>query len=364
MAFTLLTQGSFQSAGVPVNIELQSSADYFTAFNQTQAATTQTTGRGFKFDWYSNPSMASNSAYEWFKTNSTNAVNMNLVTTGGFTYYTAYPQPEAPFVGTAITAASPAVASGFTGLPYNNGDRVVIYNTVGMAQVGGMAVTVFNASPSTTGFTMPGLPAGGFSAAATAVTARRIAPFNQVIPQFLYVTAITQAAQGQVTVSTAATTGTYTSGGTTITGTGLIYVGQKLVFQIPSSFGMVQLDTNNLPGTQDLPVIVTSIVDAFNFTININTTNFTAFAFPVSTLSPTAALFATCAPAGSSTQFNPALQTYTGYDISRAPFRSSISAQTPYMNLQSGAQSPAGSSGDIIVWQCWKAETTQYYSGV
>jgi len=364
MAFTLLTQGSFQSTGVPVNIELQSSADYFTVFNQTQAATTQTTGRGFKFDWYSNPSMANASAYEWFKTGSTNAVNMNLITTGGFTYYTAYPQPEAPFVGTAVTNANPAVASGFTGLPYNNGDRVVLYNTTGMAQIGGMAFTVFNAAPSSTGFTLPGLNASGFSGPATAVTARRIAPFNQVIPQFLYVTAISQAAQGQVTVSTAATTGTYTSGGTTITGTGLVYLGQKLVFKIPPSFGMVQLDTNQLPGTQDLPVIVTGIVDAFNFTINVNTTNFTPFAFPASSTSPTSPLFATVAPAGSSTMFNPTLQTYTGYDISRQPFRSSISAQTPYMNLQAGPNSPGGSSGDIVLWQCWKAEATQYQSGV
>ena len=354
MAFTLLTQGSFQSTGVGVNIELQSSADYFTAFNQTQAATTQATGRGFKFDWYGNPSMANNSAYEWFKTNSTNAVNMNLVTTGGFTYITSYPQPEAAFVGAAITAPSPAVASGLTSLPYSNGDRVVLYNTTGMAQIGGMAFTI--SSASSTGFTLTGLPAVGFAAPATAVTARRVAPFAAVIPSFLYVTAISQASSAQVTVSTASTTATG--------GTGLIYVGQKLVFQIPSSFGMVQLDTNNLPGTQDLPVVVTSIVDAYNFTININTTAFTAFAFPASTASPTSPLFATVAPAGSSTQFNPTLQTYTGYDINRSPFRSSISAQTPYMHLEAGAQSPAGSSGDIIVWQAWKAEATQYYSGV
>ena len=32
------------------------------------------------------------------------------------------------------------------------------------------------------------------------------------------------------------------------------------------------------------------------------------------------------------------------------------------MNLQAGAQSPAGSSGDIIVWQAWKAPVTEYAS--
>jgi hypothetical protein len=343
--FTLITQGSFLSAGVPVNIPLPSSADYFKTINMTQLATTQTTGRGFMFEWYGNPSFANNSAIEWFKTNSSNAVNMNLVTTGGFTYVSSFPQPEAPFVGTAITNANPAVASGFTGLPYNNGDRVVLYNTTGMEIIGGMSFTV--SSVSSTGFTLLGLNASGFAAPATAVTARRISPVNAVLPEFAYVTGITQAAQGVVSLSIDPVLAGF-------------YVGQKVVFQIPTSFGMVQLNTNNLPGTQDLPAVVTAVNNSgsYTITINVNTTNFTPFAFPASTLSPTAPLFATVAPAGSSTQYNPVLQTFTGYDFNHAPFRSGLFI--PYMNLQAGAQSPAGSSGDTIVWQAYKMESTQY----
>jgi hypothetical protein len=343
MALTILTQGSFLSAGVPVNIPLPSSADYFKTINMTQLATTQATGRGFMFEWYGNPSFATNSAIEWVKTNSTNAVNMNLVTTGGFNYVTSYPAPEAPFVGTAITAASPAVASGFTGLPYNNGDRVVLYNTTGMAQIGGMEFTV--SSVSTTGFTLLGLPAAAFAGAATAVTARRVAPFNQMLPEWMYVTAISQAAQAVVTVS--------------VDPTKLVWVGQKLVFKIPYSYGMVQLNTNNSTGTQDLPAVVTAVnYAAYQFTINVNTTGFTPFALPASSGSPTNPSFATVAPAGSSTQYNPVLQTYTGYNFDLQPFRTSL--VTPYMNLQAGAQSPAGSSGDTIVWQAYKMEQTQY----
>lgn len=341
---TIFVQGSFKSTGVPVNIPLPQGADYFVTFNQTQAATTQSTGRGIKFEWFANPSMATNAAYETFKTNSTNALNYNLVTTGGFNYYAGYPQPEAPFTGTAITAASPAVASGFTGLPYNNGDRVVLYNTTGMEIIGGMQFSV--SSVSTTGFTLLGLPAAGFASAATNVIARRISPFNQVLPEFMYVTAISQAAQAQVTTSTI--------------NTNVIYVGQKLVFQIPTSFGMTQLNSNSQPGTQDIPYVVTSIIDAYNFTINVNTTGFTPFAFPASTLSPTAPLFATVAPAGSSTQYDPIAQTFTGYNFNLQPFRSA--QEFPLMNLQAGAQSPAGSNNDIIVWQAWKAPVSQYAS--
>ena len=301
---TIFVQGSFKSTGVPVNIPLPQGADYFVAFNETQAATTQATGRGIKFEWFGNPAMASNSAYETYKTNSLNSLNYNLVTSGGFNYYQDYPRPEAPFTGTAITNATPAVASGFSGLAYNNGDRVVLYDTTGMEIIGGMAFTV--SSVSSTGFTLLGLPAAGFAAPATDVIARRVGLYNQVLPEFMYVTAISQAAQAQVTTSTV--------------NTNVIYVGQKLVFQIPQSFGMTELNTNNQPGTQDVPYIVTSIVDAYNFTINVNTTNFTPFAFPASTLSPTAPAFATVAPAGSSTQYDPIAQTFTGYNFNLQPF--------------------------------------------
>src|SRR5271170_2038639 len=338
----LLVQGSFQSTGIAVNIPIPASADYFVVFNQTQAATTQATGRGIKFEWFANPSMASNAAYETYKTNSTNATNYNLVTSGGFNYYADYPAPEAPVTGTAITNASPAVVAMTN--TYNNGDRVVLYDTTGMEIIGGMQFSISSVSGS--GFTLLGLPAAGFASAATDVIARRISPFNKMLPEFMYVTAVSQAAQAQVTTSTI--------------NTNVIYVGQKLVFQIPTSFGMTQLNTNTQPGTQDIPYVVTSIVDAYNFTINLNTTGFTPFAFPASTLSPTAPLFATAAPAGSSTQYNPILQTFTGYNFNLQPFRSS--QEFPLMNCQAGAQSPAGSNGDVIVWQAWKAPVTQYAS--
>jgi hypothetical protein len=341
MALTIVNQGSFQSTGVPVNIPVPSGADYFKVYNLTQMATTQATGRGVMFEWFGNPSFAVNSAVEWLKTNSTNGMNATVITTGGFNYITSFPQPEAAFVGTAITNATSAVASGFTSLPYNNGDSVVLYNTTGMAQIGGAAFTV--SSVSSTGFTLLGLPAGTFAAPATAVTARRVSPFQPVLPEFMYVSAISQAAQAVVTV--------------TQDPTNVIYVGQKLVFQIPASFGMVQLNNNNSP--QSLPAVVTAVnAGAYQFTINVNTTGFTAFAWPASTASPTAPLFATVAPAGCSTQYNPQLQTYTGYNFNLQPFRSSY--PLPLMNLQAGAQSPAGSNGDTIVWQCFKMEAPQY----
>lgn len=343
MAFTIVNQGSFASTGVPVNIPLPSGCDYFKTYNLTQMATEQATGRGVMFEWFGNPSFAANSAVEWKKTNATDAINGVVVATGGFNYVTSYPNPEPAFVGTSITQAAQAVASGFTSLPYNNGDNVVLYNTTGMEILGGATFTV--SSATTTQFTLIGLNSSAFGAAATAVTARRVSPALPMLPEFLYVSNITQAAQAVVTV--------------TQDPTNTIFVGQKLVFQIPASFGMVELNTSNSSGTQDLPAIVTAVNYAtYSFTINVNTTAFTAFAWPASTGSPTTAAFATVAPEGCSTTYNPQLQTYTGYDLNKQPFRSS--QFYPYMMLSAGAQSPAGSASDTIVWQAYKFETTQY----
>lgn len=339
MALTIWNQGSFLSTGVPVNIPVPSGADYFYTFNQTRAALTSTPGVGIEFKWFANPSFPSNGAYEIFKSAGSNVLNGNMITSGGFNYVTSFPQPEAAVTGTAITNATPAVVSMVN--TYRNGDNVVLYNTTGMAQIGGATFTI--SSVSGTGFTLLGLPAAGFATPATAVTARRVAPYLPVLPEFLYVSAISQAAQAVVTV--------------TQDPTNVIYVGQKLVLQIPASFGMVQMNSNFL----GRPVTVVSVnAAAYQFTIDVNSTAFTAFAWPASTASPTAPLFATVAPAGSSTQYDPLLQTYTGYNFNLQPFRSSLFL--PYMNLQAGPSSPAGQAGDTIVWQVGKFEAPQYGS--
>jgi hypothetical protein len=204
-----------------------------------------------------------------------------------------------------------------------------------MQHFSGMTFTISSVSGSA--FTLLGLNASGFSAGATSFQVRRVNQFTPVEPSFLFVTNVTQAAQAQVTVSQANN----------------VYLGQKLEFTIPGSFGMVQL--NNFYQSQNLPAVVTSIVDAYNFTINVNTTNFTAFAFPASALSPTAQLFATVAPAGQSTQFNPITGVQTGYNFNQIPFHSGVFI--PYMYVPAGAQSPGGSAGDVIVWQAYKMET-------
>jgi len=335
MAATILTQGTFTSTGVGVKIPVPQSADYFIARNITQLATTQATGRVVTSEWYKdifNP----NDGIRWKKTNNTSAINIDLFSTStasdGFTYVTSSPVTEAQAANaiTAITAASPAVVTQTQ--TYSENDILRLYNTTGMLQIAGMPFEI--SSVSGTGYTLIGLRAAGFAAPATNGNTRRISAYEAVDPQFLYITEITQALNAVVRTSV---------------NPARYYVeGMLIHFSVPQSFGMTEI--NGLTGK------ILS-VDSTNYTvtIDIDTTGFTAFAFPASSAVPTTPLFATYAPAGARTQFNPITNVQTGYDFTFQPFRTG--EFTPFMFLAAGAQSPAGSTGDVIVWQALKSET-------
>lgn len=344
MGLTLLTQGSFTSTGSAQRVPVQSSADYFVVKNLTQQGTTQATGRGVMFEWYSF-GMAPYSAYMTSKTNATNALNTSLISVGGFVYVLTYPSlgSQATNAITAITNANPAVVSQTN--TYVNDDIINIYNSTGMFQIGGMPFQV--SSVSGTGYTLLGLPAtvaNGFAAAATGGNTRLMSTYASVEPGFMYITGISQAAQAVVSTS--------------INPSLYYVVGQKIYFSVPSSFGMVQMDQQTGVITAINGVAASGAIGAYNVTVNINSSAFTAFTFPVSGLATTSTLPATFSNAGQSAQTNILTGAQTGYNVTLAPFHSPVS--TPYMYLSAGPLAPAGSVGDFIVWQAWKAETTLY----
>ena len=338
MPFTIVTQGTFTQPATAVNqtIPLPSGADYFKTYNLTQMPLDPATAVVVMGEWFGGGLTANNDGLRWKKTTSSNILALDTFQTttasNGFTYVSSPPQPEAAVTGTAITNANPAVVTMTN--TYSEGDVVQLYGTTGMLQIAGMAFTISSVSGS--GFTLLGLDASGFAAAATAVVARRIGKLMPVEPRFLYVTKITQATQGVVSVSEKHQ----------------YVVGQKVEFTIPGSFGMVQL--NNYSLSQNLPPVITAVTD-YTFTINVNTTTFTAFAFPASTASPTATLFATVTSAGQSVQTNPVTLVQTGYNFQYVPYHSGNFI--PFMYLPAGAQSPGGAALDTILWQAYKMET-------
>lgn len=315
MAFTIMDRGSFTSDGTAQKINLPASADYFVAYNLTQSATTQTTGRGIKFEWF--PEYADGYALRTGKLDTADTTEVTQITSGGFTYRTSRPEPEAAKTATAITAAGPAVVTA-TAHGYSVGDRVRAYGTTGMLQIGGMDFTV-TAVGSANAFTLGYLDASGFAAAATAGSFRRLPEDGAVEPEAQYITKITKAASAVVTLSV----------------THNYQVGQLVTMTVPAEMGMVEM--NGLTGK------VTAVNSTANtITLDIDSSGFTTFAFPTSAASE--GNFSSVAPAG---QRN-------SYDVDEVPFRTG--QFVPYMYLPAGVDSPAGSSSDVIVWQAIKSE--------
>jgi len=342
---TILDGGSFTSTGVGVKIPLPSSADYFRTWNITQLGLTGSVCVGG--EWFGSKfgsgASAANDGLRWRKAGSS-AILIDEFSTatasGGFTYVTTAPVVEAQAANaiTAITAANPAVVSQTN--TYSNGDILRIYSTTGDLTIGGMVFQI--SSVSGAGYTLLGLAniAGNGLAAATAGFTRRISKYNAVDPEFMYVTNISQAAQAVVSLSVDPS---------------LYYVvGNKIHLSVPSSFGMTQAD--QLTGTilAVNAVAASGNIGAYNVTVDIDSTAFTAFTFPASALSPTARLFATMAPAGSQTSYNPVTMVQTGYEFNLTPFHTG--EFTPYMFLAGGANSPAGANADVINWMSYKLE--------
>ena len=325
MTLTLIEQGSFTSTGAAQQINLSGGANYFKTLNYTQAITQQSTGRGVAFEWYSG--FSPDYGIEIKKTNSTDALNMVGITSGGFTYVESRPSPEAPKTGTVITQAAGAVCT-CTSHGYSVGDRVRIYGNLTMKQIAGMEFTITVVADANT-FTLGYLDSSGFAAAETGFTVRRIAKYAPMLPEFHFITKITQATQAVVTFSS----------------THNYQLGDVIYFRVSSNFGMVEIDQQSAN--------VTAVDTTANtVTVDLNTSAYTAFAFPAASAAPNI-IFAIGTVAGKKGLVDNYFAT-NPISFTLDPFRQATTY--PYMSLAAGAQSPAGSTSDVIYWQSFRQE--------
>ena len=293
---TIIGQGSFVVPATIVNqtIQIASNADWMNIVNYTQFGTTGG-ANPFGNRYYWQRGMAAGTGTVEFYGNGSRVISGDTLLSGGFTLY----DPSLSPVGNAVaTTAStnvtrPVVSTASTaGLAV--GSIVRISNTA-QTDVNGIdfvvGAVVANASFTLLTATNPLATAPGAIGGAGFY---RIINYNPLFyPRHLYIVNITQAVNGQVSTSIAH---------------GLT-VGQEVRFNIPAVSGMIQLNS-----TQDnnyLAAIIASVVDDYNFTININTTAFTAFTWPTIAQQPSS--FPIVAPIGEDT----------------ATSLSSVAAQTP-----------------------------------
>jgi hypothetical protein len=259
-------------------IQIPANADWVKVYNYTKYGAnglnsvyfqgTANSYAGVEYIWQRG--MAAGTGIVKYKTNAASGMNADTLVSGGFTLYDpsgqsagALPLVGNPVATTASTNATRPVVSTASTAGLSVGSVVRLSNTA-QTDVNGIDMVV-GAVTANTNFTL--LFAG--NALATAPGAIGGAGFYRIVnvdplfyPRNRYVTNITRATNAQVSTSV------YHG----------LTVGQRVRFSIPAVSGMIQL--NPVPENNYLSAYVASVVDDYNFTINVNTLAFTAFTWP------------------------------------------------------------------------------------
>lgn len=264
---TILGQGSFISAGTATTVQIPSNADWMRVFNYTLFGTAGDGANFYPVYSYWQRGMAAGTGVLEYYASASNVLSGDTYASGGFTLY----DPTQNVLGPLYT-----VAGGGAGVSNATRPIVTTNNTYGLAA--GQVVRLSNAQSDISG---PDFVVGAVTAntnftllysgnalanipgaAGTAASQWRVVNTDPLYyPRKRYITDITQAPNAQVSTSVAH---------------GLT-VGQEVRFFIPAACGMVQLSYGNY-GV--VAITILSIVDDYNFTINVDTTSFNAFTWP------------------------------------------------------------------------------------
>jgi hypothetical protein len=251
--------GTFTSTGVVENIALPSGYTEFEMTNITDMGSAGAITPVMKA--WGTSSMADGSGIFATKTNGAATIAIpTTTTTNGFTFVddsSTEAFGAANSTITAITNASPPVVSLTSTAGLQAGDDIILYGTTGALQLAGTVYTIDTIVANTTlNLAYVGTAPGS---AATAGTLRRVPFHDSFLPAGRFITAITAATSAVVTLSV----------------THQFVAGMSVRFSIPDDWGMVEMD--GLLGN------ITAVNTTTNtITVDIDSSGFTAFAYPSS----------------------------------------------------------------------------------
>ena len=327
MDLTILQQGTFTSTGSNVMIDLTSGVDWMKVYNITQAAN-NSQGSALAVEFYWQNGFAANSQYVYIKQSADTDINLiQYQTAGGFNLVDTSVTTPGPLIST-ITAISNASIPVVTNTGTNGlvpGSVVRLINIAGGTQYSGTEFTVGYNTLSSTTFSLDYAPQ---IVAATTGSFRVISNSPYWIPNSYTIASITQAAQAVIT--------------TTVTQ--YFTVGQAVRINVPAAMGMVEM--NGLLGNIVAVNEATTGSGANSITVDINSTAFTAFAWPLTgstTFTP-----ATIVPVGENT----ALALANGQNILADSTSNNSSVG---MVLTGGAGFPGGAEDDVLFWVAGKS---------
>jgi hypothetical protein len=322
-AQTIMMSGSFTSDGSNKVLRFPSGVQAIWVSNLTQLAAAQTTPVGVKYFWQGN--MANGSKQVTFKSQAADADDLEqYVLTDGFTLVdtsaTTYGALNATITAVSAAAIPVVTNTGNNGLV--PGDVVRLYNIVGGQQLGGLDFTVGYNTLTTTTFSLDYMAQ---IAAATTGSWRKINFLDNYYPYRRIITKITRAAQAVVTFSVVHD----------------YQIGQKVRLNVPAIFGMTEM--NGLEAT--IVAVNYATTNGNTITIDVDSSGFTAFAWPTS--------------AAVAAGFTPAEVVIIGDNsaVAYAEFPQLSSLQDSVVNisqiqliLAGGEDCPGGDTGDEMVW--------------
>lgn len=309
---TIIQQGRFTSDGATRLLSVRADVDWMCVYNYTNAGATG--DDSVKFYWQRG--MADLAGVRYFKSGGGNNLNLSTLTTTGFTRIDTSNNPlSAAIAVTAATdATQPVVSTGDTS-DLVNGDVVLLSSFTGQENLAGIEFQVDNVVGNTS-FRIANAIATTPGAAATAGNWRKVRWNPLYYPRRRFVANITAADPAVITC----------------TADHGLTVGQKVRLVVPAAYAMVEMDS--------LQATVTAVT-ASTLTLDIDSSGFTAFQFPLPAVVP----------------FSPALVVPIGEDSAQA-ISSSVDILADAtenqgviaMSLPGGADAPGGANADVMYW--------------
>lgn len=310
---TILQQGRFTSDGTTTLLSVRADVDWMIVYNYTNAGATG--DDSVKFYWQRG--MTDGTGVRYFKSGGGNNLNLTtLASPNGFTPVNTSNNPltAATAVTGATNATQPVVSTADTG-DLVAGDVVRLSGLTGQENLAGIDFQI-DTVVANTSFRIANALATAPGAAATAGNWRKVKWDPIYYPRRRFIADISQAASAVVTC----------------TADHGLTVGQEVRIVVPALYSMTQMD--GLLGT-------ITATTASTITLDIDSSGFTAFTFPL--------------PA--SVPFSPALVVPVGQDTAQsitsavdiladAADNQSVIAMT----LPAGADAPGGANNDVMYW--------------
>jgi hypothetical protein len=321
---TVINQGVFTSTGVAKTLQIRSDVDWMQTINYTNClASTQ--WDAVRHYWQRG--LAANDGFAWYHAAATAAESFSTCAAGwngavypGFTLVDSSLGTLGAAI--AVTAGTNATQPVYSTANVGNLTTGSIVRVTGTAHtnLNGLDFTVDAVTPATsfrlqnTLATAPGVIAG--AAGFWRLVAPDLATYNLFYPGNRVIANITQASPAVVT---------------TLVDHGLT-TGQRVRIKVPTGSGMVEI--NGLEGT-------VTYVSAGTFSIDIDSTGFTAYNFPLPGALPV-----------DRAQVIP-----IGISLSTTTLLTDATRNQSYLGmiLGAGAGSPAGENNDVIYWTAGKS---------